>query len=697
MDKKIRLKIRMLLESDAIFGSGYSIPGEEDIAVCKDEKGYPYMKGSTFKGLLRESMENLALWTKMDTGEIEKMTGVEGWNEESEERRIHLTSLKLENPPKDPEECYALRTFTSLENGVIKKGTLRTAVCISRTSTFLGELSCAVQDKKFVEQALKGIKYVGTLRNRGFGKVKITYEAAAAQNKNAVVMKTNCIHYRLRAELPLVMTDPTRSKGYHYETLGYIPGSAIRGVVVNYLATKEPEWFDENKAKILREINFLDAVPGWNNKTVLPSIKGFYEKKDGSEFQSVLTNGELSPGVKRAGMGTFCTIENGKICYWSAETGAVTRIRKEKNNQEKLMFQTHYLCEGQVFEGYILLPDETMAEKISKAFTQEVWVGSDRFEGFGKCEVMLLEGCCGPAWRSDFGFGKDLSKQKEAEQENGKPDTKVKTSGKTLYMLAVSPFSMLDENGNPCGLNEKELAEKLEVKSAEIEFCSTSVGDFRTYNRTWKCSNSTVRMYDRGSIFKIKCSEEPEISRLLSLQNSGIGIRKAEGFGQILFIRPDIYGAIRGKEAVKKEHVIPQNMSLRRAKYRWIMETASHPERWKGGLSNSQIGEIQSILEKGNGNEWEELIRYFEKNRNERGARHGARFAATEAFIKNVRQTPFADMLKTGDGIDGVYGALQSGKNESGKQKTDHVEADHQEKINLLCMLFDYSRKGEEA
>ena len=696
MDKKIRLKIRMLLESDTILGSGYSIPGEEDTSVCKDENGYPYMKGSTFKGLLRESMENLAFWTEMDAGEIEKMTGVEGWNEEPEERRIHLTSLKLENPPEDPEECYSMRTFTSLENGVIKKGTLRTAACIVGGSVFQGELSCAAQDEKFVEQALKGIKYVGTLRNRGFGKVKITYEVAVVKNKNTVIMKTNCIHYRLRAELPLIMTDPTRSKGYHYETLGYIPGSAIRGMVVNYLAARETEWFEKNKEKILREINFLDAVPGWDDKTVLPSIKGFYEKKDGSAFQSVLTDGELSPGVKRAGMGAFCTIENGKICYWSAETGAVTRIRKEKDDQEKLMFQTHYLCEGQIFDGYILLPDEAMAEKVSKAFTQDVLLGADRFSGYGKCEVILLESCKEPAWRNEFGFSEDFLKEKDAKKENCKTDTVVKTGGTTLYMLAISPFCMLDESGNPCGLNEKELAEKLGVSSAKIEFCSTSVGDFRTYNRTWKCSNPTVRMYDRGSIFKIQCSEEPEMGKLLSLQNSGLGIRKAEGFGQILFIRPDIYESICGKQAVKKEHTIPKNMSLRRAKYRWIMETAAHPERWKGGLSNSQIGEIQSILEKGNGNEREELARYFEKNRNDRGARHGARFAATEGFIKNVLHTPLADLLNAYGG-DGKDISSESGKSEAGKQKPHYVEVDQREKINLLCMLFDYSRKGGEA
>lgn len=49
MNKRVTLKVNMLLQSDTILGSGYSIPGGEDIAVCQDKKGYPYMKGSVFK------------------------------------------------------------------------------------------------------------------------------------------------------------------------------------------------------------------------------------------------------------------------------------------------------------------------------------------------------------------------------------------------------------------------------------------------------------------------------------------------------------------------------------------------------------------------------------------------------------------------------------------------------------------------
>ena len=56
------LDVTMELLSDTIFGSGFSIPGGEDIAVCQDENGYPYLKGTTLKGLLRESLENLIAW-----------------------------------------------------------------------------------------------------------------------------------------------------------------------------------------------------------------------------------------------------------------------------------------------------------------------------------------------------------------------------------------------------------------------------------------------------------------------------------------------------------------------------------------------------------------------------------------------------------------------------------------------------------
>lgn len=89
------IQVTMELLSDAIFGSGYSVPGGEDVAVCRDERGYPYFKGSTLKGLLRESLENLAAWTGQGTEDADAMLGLSGWDGTEETRRVHFTALTL--------------------------------------------------------------------------------------------------------------------------------------------------------------------------------------------------------------------------------------------------------------------------------------------------------------------------------------------------------------------------------------------------------------------------------------------------------------------------------------------------------------------------------------------------------------------------------------------------------------------------
>ena len=68
----MKLTIEMILESDAVFGNGLSIPGGEDIATQMDDQGFPYLKGNTVKGIFREELINLLSWTGKEKSEIEK-------------------------------------------------------------------------------------------------------------------------------------------------------------------------------------------------------------------------------------------------------------------------------------------------------------------------------------------------------------------------------------------------------------------------------------------------------------------------------------------------------------------------------------------------------------------------------------------------------------------------------------------------
>ena len=261
MSRQVELQVRLELLSDTIFGSGHSIPGGEDIAVCQDENGYPYLKGTTFKGLLRESMHDLLEWSGGPTDTVEALLGKEGWTGTAGGRRLHLTPLTLEEKPEESETCYDHRTFTSLENDVVKTGTLRSAMCICRGQKFIGKIFCEEQDVPFVRESALGIKWLGTMRSRGFGHVKVIVEPVKSQ-KTAfpTVGETHCLHYTLYTETPVSMTDYNRSGENSWDTHGYIAGAAVRGMAASLLAQSEPDWFAANKIALLTEkTRFLSA------------------------------------------------------------------------------------------------------------------------------------------------------------------------------------------------------------------------------------------------------------------------------------------------------------------------------------------------------------------------------------------------------------------------------------------------------
>lgn len=88
-------------------------------------------------------------------------------------------------------------------------------------------------------------------------------------------------------------------------------------------------------------------------------------------------------------------------------------------------------------------------------------------------------------------------------------------------------------------------------------------------------------------------------------------------------------------------------------------------------LSSSQLGDIQALCEKAiaMGGSTEELYAYLDHNLNERGAKHGNRFEEINREVRKVLETPLEETLKV-----------------AGPDSTA-------ERLRLLCMLFDYSRK----
>ena len=189
------MKIRMQLMSDAIFGNGESIPGGEDISVLSDENGFPYYKGGTFKGIFREEMGNYLAWTLSGEkenkikAELERLLGTGGDDNIYNTDKLVFSDFTLSDYVKGQMlaeigtgQAYNVlnalshvRTFTAMSpEGIVQEGTLRQCRCINKGLNFYSEIKCSQKDEQLVEDVLSMIKWVGTMRSRGFGKVKLT-------------------------------------------------------------------------------------------------------------------------------------------------------------------------------------------------------------------------------------------------------------------------------------------------------------------------------------------------------------------------------------------------------------------------------------------------------------------------------------------------------------------------------------------
>jgi CRISPR-associated protein Csx10 len=77
-----------------------------------------------------------------------------------------------------------MRAFTSVsEEGTAKKGSLRHARCVNKGLIFHGSIRCCIADTKEVKDALRFVKWIGTMRNRGFGNVRIEEEPYPKEEK----------------------------------------------------------------------------------------------------------------------------------------------------------------------------------------------------------------------------------------------------------------------------------------------------------------------------------------------------------------------------------------------------------------------------------------------------------------------------------------------------------------------------------
>lgn len=336
--------------------------------------------------------------------------------------------------------------------------------------------------------------------------------------------------YIIENEDPVRIADDSRSQNGQTETLHYIAGSAIRGLVIGEIAG-DIEGFEKNKALLFTsKMRFLNAYPtkrvGAEDtfdsfKELMPVPMGFYANKGAEKvIQNVVVTGSVDSTMKRARIGDFAYIDGSCLFGASVKTGSDLKIKKQfmkKDEEERAVFRNQYIERGYTFAGYIIMEDDTYADVIQDMFAtgKTVYVGNGKSAGSGRCRI-VKSGMVDSISYADAATG-DLQG--------------------SCYMMLLSDAVMRNSYGEYCGLNLEELQDKLGVSNLEIVRCATSGRNVRGYNSTWKTRIPSVQMYQKGSVFLLKYNGVITESKAKEIMERGIGVRRNEGFGRVIFLK----------------------------------------------------------------------------------------------------------------------------------------------------------------
>lgn len=419
---------------------------------------------------------------------------------------------------------------------------------------------------------------------------------------------TKYLRYVIRNLEPLRIADDSSSQRGQTATIRYIPGSTIRGLVVNALSSDE-KFESIKKSLFSSDIRFLNAYPAVTKKEnggckvendkkiieLIPSPKGFDEDK--TEYsRKVITNSLVNrnmekDGLKRASIGRYCYLEGDCIYYYDIETGSDMKIKINLEEDEKRnVFRNEYIKPGHLFVGYIAMETEEFGKYISKVFEHQVILGNGRSAGMGKCQI---ESC-------------NYYKKIPYEQYQAQHSLFCE-----CYMMLLSNTAMRNKNGEYCGLDTESLEKQMGIDDLEIELCSTATVEVKGFNRNWRGKIPSVVMYEQGSVFHLSYKGEFTAESARRLLDRGIGVRRNEGFGRVVFledfdqIQYKQEGSFIEEGLSEGERACPEDdeevlKAVARCYYRNQIITAidryvvDHP-LIKGDIADSQLGQIEAF------------------------------------------------------------------------------------------------------
>lgn len=191
------IKYKIVFHTDWHCGSGLAAGADLDALVVKDKKGMPFIPGKTIKGLIREAIEEIGLFSgTLNSNEFIKTFGnsldrnadtslsEKSGNQEFMKRgetfftNAVLSDSEYETIVSNNATRFMYRSISSTaigEDGIAIAHSLRkTQVVVP--CTLYGEIKNADGMVNEIREALRYVKRLGQHRNRGFGRCTMIVE-----------------------------------------------------------------------------------------------------------------------------------------------------------------------------------------------------------------------------------------------------------------------------------------------------------------------------------------------------------------------------------------------------------------------------------------------------------------------------------------------------------------------------------------
>lgn len=562
MSRKI-FSITVVSESFLLAGSGEG-SALIDADIVYHASGFPMLPARRIKGLLKESVQEIMEIMGLEDGAIDaglvNLFGKSG--NERPTGKLQFNNLYIHDwdiiktgfETKLKEQPFALspdnirRYFTTevqqtaLDNeGIAKHRSLRNYRVLNPGYSFSGSINIigelTEKEEKWLQLATDNLRYAGTRRNRGFGKIRCALalneeNAVSKQSSGFQIKSDNYLKVTLKTQSPVVLAIKQGDQNTEF-TEKMFTGNRLLGALASAYIQAHPEisWEDAHSSdkSLFREIFLTGKVQfcecTFEGSGPIPfNIHRFKGQKDWSlvdvfRKDAILTeNNQLAESENITtrpvrGFGSYGTelIKKEAGTTFNFHHSRTNRAAGKSTDAEIFYYES--LNEGQCFEGYIkgdvALINNLLAVLDIDSTEKKLLlhIGRSRSAQYGKVEIQFYE-------------------------EKITTDSLTVTANTNYLLIALSPIILRNKYGF-FEANITTLQKALGGISLKIENAATRTREIEQYKATWQAKSGKLPAFDAGSTFAILTDTGiPEFP-------TSIGEWQEQGFGRIKVIKQE--------------------------------------------------------------------------------------------------------------------------------------------------------------